>query len=698
MPPATDITTVRPRLRSQVFFVPSPDGAHLVDGERVVTVRASWAYPLLERISPHLTGDLTVAELTRSLSQEKRIAVERLISLLRNENFIRDLSLDRPHRLSAEELRTYGAEVAFVESFVDSAPYRFETWRESRLLLIGSGPVLEALAGAVLRCGVREAEVIALTDRATDLDRVEEHRALAAERDPRQRLVVRTAHASSWDDGTIAAEIERNDVVLHGCGLPCFGHAESLDILCERHGARLVQAVVHEGEAWIGPASRPDRPETRWRAAWPRVRDSAPAPAGSPVPSGEEGGLLTGPPASIIANHLLFTAFNEVTGVTPEEDGPTMTRLDLETLSGETHTVVPHPFALDGRPSGAEDTAARVADLSRGGTVEDETFSRAVVNLIDPRTGILGPFDESDLPQLPLRVTQVPVAGPAGLLRGKPVVVNGAALDFEQARLRAARQALAVHASLVVDPRRRLPSGKSRQEAAVYGVRLRDGEAVPVSERAAFPAWYRVRAGLPYGRPVGLAAAPSWNEAVEQALLDHFCELATTEAFEGTESRHGTPPRLDPSTVPLDQEGRQMLRLLEVARRRVDVLDLTGGCGVPVYAFLLDGTTVVRRAGLSTAEAVREGLRATLLAHQARVARRPDLMPRQGLRLPPRTGAEEAPTAGVKDLSPGSGTRLETLMEMLSATGRQAVVVPLDADPAVSAVLPFIVQVVVCDV
>ena len=45
------------------------------------------------------------------------------------------LSQDLPHHLSATERATYAAELAFIDSFCDSAAARFERFRERQVLL-----------------------------------------------------------------------------------------------------------------------------------------------------------------------------------------------------------------------------------------------------------------------------------------------------------------------------------------------------------------------------------------------------------------------------------------------------------------------------------------------------------------------------------------------------------------------------------
>jgi hypothetical protein len=683
-----DITMVRPRLRSDVLFIPAESGACLVDGERVVTVASPWAYPMLEKLSPHLTGDRTVAELTEDLPDSERQMVERLVTVLRDENLIRDASQDEPHGLSPAELRAFAAEISVIGSFLDSAPRRFQTWRESRLLLVGSGPGLVALVAAALRSGPLRVRAQVMPEAGTDLQRVEDHRRMAAQRDPGQRLTV----CSPTGDGgppTLAdleAHARDSDVVLHISDAPSPERAAELDEICRRSGIFLVQAVTSGDEAWIGPVSRPDRPDTGWRAAWLRIRSNDPVPAFGFGPTGpaESSDLLTGPAAAITAHHLVFAAFTHVTGIVRAEEKPAVTHLDLRTLAGESRGVAPHPAALPVRPSSAGDVVALTERLARADRVTEDAFFQRVTQLTDERTGLFTWFDDAGLPQAPLRLTRLSVVNADGFPHRHRAVVSGAALDLADARRRAARQAIAVYASLARDPRRHAAETAGPDAASVYGVCLRSGQAVPVAERLAFPAWYAVRYGRPYAVPAGLAVAPSWNDAVDAGLLAHCRVLAVARA--GREPA----PRLDLAAVDLDGEGRRCRDLLADTGRTVDVRDITAFAGVPTYTFALDGETVCHRAALSTAEAVRDGLLRTLRALQVNLA--PPWEPG----LPEPDGAGAVPPA-IPVPAPPPDVRRRVLTDALASAGRRAVAVPLDTDPALGGTLPFPVQVVLID-
>lgn len=111
--------------------------------------------------------------------------------------------------------------------------------------------------------------------------------------------------------------------------------------------------------------------------------------------------------------------------------------------------------------------------------------------------------------------------------------------------------------------------------------------------------------------------------------------------------------------------------------------------GVHLYAFQLgaDPAALVEHgAGFTAAEAVEAGLGRLLLAWQADNAGQPEYAPAPAVNL--RTSAAD---------TRADALRHAPFVEALHTAGAVAVAVPLDGDPAVQAVLPYLVRVVLLD-
>jgi hypothetical protein len=440
-----------------------------------------------------------------------------------------------------------------------------------------------------------------------------------------------------------ASRVDDADVVLYVSGSPDAAAVLDLDEWCAERGKVFVPAVVVGDEAWVGPVCGPHR----WTSVWHRLPDRD---------TSRPTEFLTGPVPGIVASHAVFACFEHLTGVMTEARAGTVVRIDLETLQTSRHRAAEHPAARTVKPAAAEDLLARVAELAAGPVLDDDVLDERLPLLTDEVLGILSPPDERDLTQFPLRVLES---------NG----VYGVGVDSADARADAVFQAVAEYAAGAVDARR-----------------LLDGEGWPLSdvgprwlEAPPEPAWTLgkslvdgdvelVPTSLVFSADrVGVAAGREWTTAVTDALLSH-CLHRTVTAI----SAAGEPFPL------VDLPPSRHLDLLAAAGREIAVYDVTDGSAVPTFAFCLDGRTVAYRNHLDPLRAIEDGLLHTLLAHQLAVPPVPD--------LPAQRRSSRAEPVG------GAALPQSALVDVLRDNG--PVVVPLDHDPAVAELLPYVLRVV----
>ncbi|MEU8569875.1 hypothetical protein AB0C51_16225 [Streptomyces pathocidini] len=633
---------MRPKLKSDVLYVPTSNGVHVFGAGADVALRGPSAYQWLDRLAPHLDGSAELDDLLRGLPADKRGAVEALVRRLHAAGCVLDSAEGLPHGLTERELDTYAAEIAFIEYHRDSAARRFESYRNSTVVVLGSGPAFIALVCSALRSGVRRLHAVRTPEAPTNTARLAELAAEAAHRDPQQTLV--DIALSGEPDGEETAVADA-DVVLHVASAPAVDRALRLARLCRSSGALLVQGVVLDEVAWLGPAG------PAWESAWLRLGAQGPFRAGE---------FLTGPAAAVVAGHLGLAAFRAVTGVTGPDDTE-LTRIDLETLRTSTHAFLPHPATRPARPEAEAEFARRIERLSTGDRVTEQDFSARAARCFDPHVGILRKLDERDFTQLPLNVTEaVPHTG--GGAR-----VFGVGTSFAEARQRAALGGLARYAVDSVDPRRLAPG------ATVWGWDIVGRRVTAVPAAGVFTAG------------AGLAARLSWDDALTDGIGQHCAQLAVADVLDG---RSRPAAALDPADWALGPDARRHLDLLRSARGSVRAADIGGALGIPVLAWWQEGRPVAVTCGPN---AVAEGLEQAVLDRQAALADEPDYAPApvSGLDLPPEPAAEPA-------RRPDEADR-QDMLRALRSRGLRPVVVPLDHDPAVHAVLPGILRVVLVD-
>src|SRR5215472_10427448 len=187
-----------PKLKGDTFFIPMPDGIYFRNNQGSLKIKGKVVYRWVESLAPYLNGEHTLAKITAGLDSEKQAMVTNLVNTLLTNGFLKDLSQDLPHDLSPLERETYAAEIAFIDSFCDSAASRFERYREQQVLLIGSGLTLTGLVHASLKSGLRQVAVITTPECDTNTRRYQEYLDLFHQGDPRQTL--REIASPAWDN------------------------------------------------------------------------------------------------------------------------------------------------------------------------------------------------------------------------------------------------------------------------------------------------------------------------------------------------------------------------------------------------------------------------------------------------------------------------------------------------------------------
>lgn len=412
---------MRPRLLENVRYVDSEGDAYVQGDHGTCTIAGEYAYVWLSRLAPLLTGEHTLEELTRSLSSERRSLVRGLVTALAEHRFVVDAGTEQSHGLSPVELETYAPEIAFIRYGFDSAERRFERLREARILLVGSGPVLAALARAGLTSGWRDVRLIEAGGAPTDVAAC----LTAARRDEDQKLcsgdLPDLEQARIWDETDVVLQVhdgERDDALL------------DLAARCAHHGTALGQMWVRHDEAWLSRVSA-------WNAVsyWRRLAGLAHQESGA-------GEWLSGSVPEVLAAQMALSCFEHLTGMARGLRRPELTRVDLRTLDTRNHLVQPCQWA-----AGPD---ASLPDAAACEPVAAEALLERVAEYVDARTGVLGLLDEQELVQMPLAVCRAIVSDPRGALppESRAVPVIGWGSDHGSARLRTVLAALSSYQAL----------------------------------------------------------------------------------------------------------------------------------------------------------------------------------------------------------------------------------------------------------
>ena len=702
------VQNMRPKWKTDTYSIPISDGVYLRGNNNRLILKGKSLYPLLEHLVPNLDGNVTLEEITAGLDADRKRMLTRLIEKLLAHNFLQDVSQDQHHTLHPLELETYASDIGFIESFQTSPASRFEYFRNKHLLLIGSGLSLASLVQVSLQCGVKQTDIAVTREDETD--------ASFRQAVPASEQTLRLIDTPSWEDeAEVRKTMQNYDAVLHIAERPMLARAQMLNRLCVDQQKVFIQAILVDNHAWVGPLVCPETGSC-WECAWRRLQanltglsEQRSRYALCDQPLAPSSPLLTPLEATMLANRLFFSLFQHFTRTGSTAIAGKISAIHLETFLSESHSFLPHPYCLachhPAIPT-ASQFLEQVQQLRNQAPLDSHTFLENVADCIDEKFGLFAAPDASHFAQVPLAVYSVhlsdPLPGEGPPTSRKAVAVS---IDTREARMRALQKACERYAASFVDQRRLLPNEALQQslfstslieqligvttlvpvgEMWTWALNLQTQQASLVPAMHVFSALCEQERGIGSGRTL--------EEAICQALMD-WCNCLTIERLQDTQQPY---LQVDLERMPMTPEGGHLYRLLKAAVEQIIVYDVTGLLGVPTFATCLNEKVVAYSTHCDGAQALSMGLEQALRQYQSAQFQQPDyaLAPvpdcpanlRGNQRCLPRYALPEA----------WSGRR-EWLLQQLRASGFRAFAIPLDHDPALTQVLPFIVRVLLSD-
>ncbi|WP_144548527.1 putative thiazole-containing bacteriocin maturation protein [Bacillus sp. X1(2014)] len=440
------MTSLNPSMRLKVkrdtFFLPdSNNGVYFRNNISSFRMEGSTIDQWVEKLIPMFNGEYTLGNLTEGLPGPYRDRVYEIAEVLYRNGFVRDVSQDYPHQLEAQVLKRHASQIEFVDSFVNSGAYRFQTYRQAKVLAVGSGPFLVSLVSSLIESGLPKFKLLITDTVPTNRRRLLELVDHARKSDPEveiEEVKLKEDRVSFWREC-----VQPFDSILY---VSQEGNLEALRLLhtvCREEKKILLPAICIQQVGIAGPLVKPDS-EACWESAWRRLHHSA-------LFKDQELSAYSSTAGAMLANVIVFELFKEVTGVTEQEQQNQFFLLDLDTLEGNWHSFTPHPL-VTGRISAkwVDDYDRRLEQkLSTG---EPSQLLLYFYQLTSKETGIFHRWGEEELKQLPLAQCRVQAVdplsdGPAVLLRD--IVCSG--LTHEEARREAGLAGIEAYASRMID-------------------------------------------------------------------------------------------------------------------------------------------------------------------------------------------------------------------------------------------------------
>jgi putative thiazole-containing bacteriocin maturation protein len=458
--------SMRLKVKKDTFFLPDSNlGVYFRNNVSSFRMEGSMIDKWVEKLIPMFNGEYTMEYLTNELPGPYRDRVYEIAETLYRNGFVRDVSQDQPHQLNEHVLKKYASQIEFVDNLVDSGAFRFQNFRQAKVLAIGAGPFFISLVSSLLESGLPKFQMLITDTVQTN----------------QQRLMELVAHAQKTDDEVEIEEImmneERNwqevmkpfEYILYVSEQGDVEELRFLHKVSREEGKVFLPATCLEQVGIAGPLVHPNS-EGCWESAWRRIHQSA-------LTNNQRYSGFSSTSGALLANVIVFELFKHVTGVSEKEQKNQIFLLDFETLEGNWHSFQPHPLVT------GHQSARLVEDvnvlLSRERENEDPHKLLLYFNQLTSKvSGIFHIWEEGDLHQLPLaqcRVQSVdPMAeGPAELLQA--LVCTG--LTHEEARREAGLAGLEMYlssiaASLDLSPQAEIGAGQTFTEGICRGLQM----------------------------------------------------------------------------------------------------------------------------------------------------------------------------------------------------------------------------------
>ncbi|GIM47696.1 putative thiazole-containing bacteriocin maturation protein [Collibacillus ludicampi] len=578
--------SMRLKVKGDVFYVPDANGGvYFRNNEGSFRMEGGSIHLWIEKLLPVFTGEHTLADLTDGLPDAYRDRVYEIAEVLYRNGMVRDVGKDLPHCLTAPILKRYESQIEFIDYFVGSGAFRFQSYRESKVLAVGSGWSVVSLVSALLESGLPKIHVLLTEANPVHLRRLTELAESALLADP--DVVLEEITLRSDGEGAWREALRPFEWVLYVSESGDIEELRALQSVCRAEKKVFLPAVFVQSVGFVGPLVRPDS-DLCWESAWRRLHQAA-------LCKDPQWNTFSDTAAAMLSNVMVFALFKSVTGIVTSELQNQLFLLNLETFEGSWHSFAHHPVVVGNASVTWIEDIEQTLQHRLGQSGEDKSVLLSFfAQLTSPETGIFHHWDEGDLKQLPLSLCRVSVAdplsdGPAQLL---PEMIC-AGLTHEKARLEAGFAGIEAYVSRLLSWN--YPSLFSTQDEA--GRQVSDGEE---DDRRLKP-----------GQFVGVGVGETFAEAVCRGLQ----KCLEKEFSKQHLNQH--PPTVAPVQVSgvQDEDCQYCVKALTTLNGPPEIAMGEEICGFPVIWVRSNGHWY-GSVGLNVTLALRMALQHAILASQ----------------------------------------------------------------------------------
>ncbi|WP_042347135.1 putative thiazole-containing bacteriocin maturation protein [Bacillus massiliigorillae] len=399
----TSVTpSMRLKVKRDVFFLPDSDkGVYFRNNVSSFRMQGSTIFQWIEKLMPMFNGEHTLKDLTDGLPGPYRNRVFEIAEVLYKNGFVRDMSLDYPHQLAEPIMKKYASQIEFLNHIGNSGAARFQTYRQMKVLAIGSGSFFVSLVSALLESGLPRLFTLITGCVPTNRERIAEIVTHASEED--NEVAIEEIRITSIGDNSWKECVRPFDAVLYVSQEGNIEELRAIHLACKSENKIFMPAVNLKNVGLVGPVMQKDSTGC-WESAWRRLHQTV-------LEKDTELSTFSSVAGAMLANVMVFAFFKEVTGAVEASRNNQFYLLNMETLEGNWHQFMNHPQVQgDIKARWVEDIDNRI--IERNSVGEEGKWFISFSMLTSPEIGVFHSWEEGDLKQLPLAQCQVQVVNP----------------------------------------------------------------------------------------------------------------------------------------------------------------------------------------------------------------------------------------------------------------------------------------------
>ena len=410
-------TAIWPQLKHNSVFLEYKEGVLIQNEDKKFLIRGKSIARWISVLSPYLTGAYTLEQLCQRVGPDRRAQVASLLTMLLEKGLLKNALPEPPDVLSQAVSHQFHAQIAYIDHFVDQPHKRFRDFRQSSILLTGSGESLRALALSLLRNGI-EKLFLAPSDGAEAYAPSLEAEADVLRRNGCPIDISIQAHASQ----SAIENLDDYDVVVYCTDGGSLQEIAALQKRCFIAGRAFLASTIVAGYAMLGPYVQPPSGPC-WYCAQLRFStnsdDQSAASLWRSIALGstpyEPDAALFDPQARRIGNGLAYELFKILSGALPSETQNGVIFQHLDTLETFQSPLLQHPLCPVCTQVDHDTSLHQLQETIAGQHDSALTLAEAYEqhqSLFDKRVGLFQGFTDKTLEQVPLKQSQITLNSP----------------------------------------------------------------------------------------------------------------------------------------------------------------------------------------------------------------------------------------------------------------------------------------------